>query len=266
METAKIDNYVILPRYIATDYRGGKLSIPERNLFLWLRVNGSPYGIAIVDMTTYANETFNSPVDKSYINKLLLSLKSKRYIWYMERAGRRGSFDVHMGDWILPSKHLKTLDKHFGDIPVIGDRASEEASKTEVSIENSFLSQSLGMQKTVALSSESFKNVGKLIRGYDNDNNKEKENEKDSLQSLSLKKRDFSLGGFRESSYEELKCKEIASAIADADVSFCYGIYKKYGLTILERALTEFQKSDGLNKDNPPAFFNSIVKQFTNPY
>ena len=262
MEIAKIDNYTITPRYIAADYRNGKITIPERNLLLWLRVNGSPYGIAIVDMATYANETFNSPVDKNYINKILLSLKSKRYIWYMDRAGRRGSFDVHMGDWILPSKHLKTLNTHFGDTPVRSEESDDETSEAEVKTENTFNSQSLKKRKTVDSSSESFKSIGKLIRGYDNDKNKEKNKEKDSLQSLSLNKRDFSFGGFKVNSYEELKCKEIASAVADADIAFCYGTYNKYGLIVLERALKEFQESDGLGKDNPPAFFNSIVQQF----
>ena len=110
MEEQEMSNYVILPRSIAKDYRDGRLTIAERNLYFWLRISGNPYGIAHVDMDNLAKESFNSSVDKSYINKLLLSLKSKRYVWYKERKGRRGSFELHMGDWILPSKQIKTLE------------------------------------------------------------------------------------------------------------------------------------------------------------
>jgi hypothetical protein len=260
MEPAKIENYVITPRYIAADYRNGQLTIPERNLLLWLRVNGSPYGIAIVDMASYARETFNTPVDKSYINKLLLSLKSKRYVWYSDRSGRRGSFEVHMGDWILPSKHIKTLDKYFDDGGVRGKELMEKYGKTEVDTEVETLSQSFEVKNTLEKPSDSFKAIGELVRGYDNDNNKEKDNDKESLQSLSFKKRDCSFSKFKENSYEDMQCKKIALATGDKDVAFCIGIYRKYGLGVLERAFTEFDESKGLSKDNPPAFFNSLVQ------
>jgi len=261
MEIAKIDNYTITPRYIAADYRNGKITIPERNLLLWLRVNGSPYGIAIVDMATYANETFNSPVDKNYINKILLSLKSKRYIWYMDRAGRRGSFDVHMGDWILPSKQLKTLEKHFGDITDRGEPSDEVVTETEVSPENPSVSQSLQSKKSITNKQQISNQIRELVRGCDNDTNNDKNKEKESLQSLPIKKRDYNVGRFKPDSMEEQQCLAIAKDIGDSEVSFCLGIYYKYGMDILENAKAEFVNSDGYDKNNPPAFFNSIVQQ-----
>lgn len=260
MEELKLDNYVVTPRYIASDYRNGKITIPERNLWLWLRVCGSPYGIATVSMETLAKESFNKPVDKNYINKILLSLKSKRYVWYSDRSGRRGSFEVHMGDWILPSKHIKTLDKYFEDDTVRGENLMKSYGNTEVEIEVADFSQNFEVKNTIAPTSKSLESIRALVRGYDNDKEKDKNNDKDSLASLSLKKEDYSFNKFREETYEAMRCKQIALAVGDKDVAYCIGIYRKYGMDVLEKALEEFTISDGMHKDNPPAFFNSLVQ------
>jgi hypothetical protein len=131
MQKEKIDSYVILPRSIVSDYRNGRLSIPERNLLTWLRSNGNPYGIAHVDLELLSKETFNTKVDKSYVNRLMLSLKSKRYIWYQERKGRRGSFEVHMGIWILPTGEIRYLDKYFDQPVVRSDDSTKVSSNPE---------------------------------------------------------------------------------------------------------------------------------------
>lgn len=135
MQKEKIANYVILPRSIVSDYRNGRISIPERNLLTWLRSNGNPYGIANVDLELLSKETFNTKVDKSYINRLMLSLKSKRYIWYQERKGRRGSFEVHMGDWILPTSEIRHLNKYFDQPVVRSDGVTKANSNPEVGAE-----------------------------------------------------------------------------------------------------------------------------------
>lgn len=262
MEEFKLDNYVVVPRYIKTDYFEGKISKPERNLLMWLRLMGSPYGIATITMDGLANDTFNNTVDKSYINKLLLSLKSKRYVWYSDRTGRRGSFEVHMGDWILPTKHIKRLERFFDAAEVIGETTTGPLVVSEDEPENEQMSQSFSEEKTIANKQDSIKSIQQLLRGYDNDKYKEKENEKDSLQSLHQKdERDFSISGFKETSYEELRCKEIATAVCDDSVAFNVGIYRKNGLPVLERAYREFENSKGTYKDNPPAFFNYLVQE-----
>lgn len=260
MEELKLDNYVVTPRYIASDYRNGKITIPERNLWLWLRVCGSPYGIATVSMETLAKEAFNRPVQKNHINKILISLKSKRYIWYSDRTGRRGSFEVHMGDWILPSKSIKTLDKYFEDDEIRGENLLESIGVPEVETEVVEFSQRFNIKNTVEPVTESREKIRALIRGLDNDKEKDKNNDKESLQSLSNKKEDYSFSGFREDSFEAMKCKEIALAVGDKDVAYCIGIYRKHGLRVLEKAFEEFTRSDGMGMDNPPAFFNSLVK------
>jgi hypothetical protein len=258
MEEQEMSNFVILPRRIASDYRDGILTIAERNLYLWIRILGNPYGIAHVDMDNLAKESFNSSVDKSYINKLLLSLKSKRYVWYKERKGRRGSFELHMGDWILPSKHIKTLDHYFSQKSVLPLIRSEPEVHDDVSPHFDSCSQRLDIEKSVVSKEESRKAIRQILRGCDTDkdNNKEKDNK-----SLQKSVEDCLVDKFVPRGNVEERCLEIAKEIGDESVGYCLGINKKHGLDLLERALDIFYTHSGGQKQKPSSYFNHLVRQ-----
>ena len=105
--------YVIMPRYIAKDGRNGLLTNPERNLLMWVRLQADMTGVSHCSMQGLADEAFNDKMTTSYINKLLRSLKSKKYLWYQDRNGRRGSFEVHLPDWLLKNGNVKEIDYLF---------------------------------------------------------------------------------------------------------------------------------------------------------
>lgn len=172
----KKPNYTTLPRAIWSDWENGKLSTPERNLLYVLRAKGNPYGYCSADMAGLAMDAFNSPVDKSYINKLLLSLRSKKYVWYQDRQGRRGSFQVHLDLWLMKDGHLGTLDKYFIQSPNRSLDVTVSQVQAEVSEEKDDLSQkSKDLIESIRAIAKG-KKMDKPVRGYDNDNNKEKEN------------------------------------------------------------------------------------------
>ncbi len=260
MEKLKISSYTINPRSIKNDYLEGKITKPERNLLYWLRACGDAYGTATVNMDGLSQDTFNDSVTKNYINKLLLSLKSKRYIWYSDRSGRRGSFPIRLDDWPKKDGGIQTLDRFFEEDVVRGQNQLESYVIPEVGKEFDDFSQTFDVEKTVITVSESREKIRELIRGLDNDKEKDKNNDKKSLGSLSFKKRDFSVTGFIPESTEEERCLNLATKLGDKGVGFYYGTYKQYGMGPLEKAWEEFKKSDGYNKDNPPAFFNSLVQ------
>jgi hypothetical protein len=163
-----------------------------------------------------------------------------------------------MGDWILPTKQIKTLSGYFGDDGVRGENLLETIGKTEVEPELVDFSQSFNDEKVIDNTRANIEKILSQVRGYDND--KDKDKDKESLPSLSFKEREYSFSKFKEESYEDMRCKEIAREIGDKDVAYCIGIYRKYGLNVLEKALVEFNDSTGWDKDNPPAFFNSLVQ------
>lgn len=113
---AATDSYVIFPRQIVSDFLAGRLSKPELLVYYWLRQNGDPYGKVRMSLSELRG-FYPSNVSENFINKVLLSLKGKRYIYYAPRAGRRGPFEIEMGEWILPNKGgIKSLNKFFAPL------------------------------------------------------------------------------------------------------------------------------------------------------
>lgn len=109
----KLENWVVFPRKIASNYRNGNLTLSEWMVYSWLRQNANPYGITTASLSGIAEDMFGNEKKKNNANKILLSLKNKRFIYYETRRGSRGSFDIHFGDFILPTGLIRTLDKYF---------------------------------------------------------------------------------------------------------------------------------------------------------
>lgn len=107
--------FVVMPRYILKHNREGLISNPERNLLVYLRQNADLVGVSVCTMQGIADEAFNSKVEACYINKLLRSLKRKRYLWYRDRNGRRGSFEIHFPDLFLKNGKIKKIDHFYLD-------------------------------------------------------------------------------------------------------------------------------------------------------
>src|SRR3989338_11270476 len=114
--------YTTTPRYIPEDLRSGKMTRGEWRVYQWLRINADPYGKVSTSLILIRDDVFDGATE-NYINTILLSLKSKEYLYYQSRQGRRGSFDVHFGDWLLPDKKIKYLDKYFSKKTIRSDSA-----------------------------------------------------------------------------------------------------------------------------------------------
>ena len=80
MEEEQKNSFITIPRFIASDYRNGKISRNERQMLEWIRQLTNPYGIAFVDLQSLTADCFDRGVSVNYANKTLLSLKKKRYL------------------------------------------------------------------------------------------------------------------------------------------------------------------------------------------
>ena len=103
-------NFIINPRQILYDYHSGLISAAERNLLLWMRLQGNPYGFGSFNTKALAEDTFTKQVDPSYITRLLGLLRSKGYIYYPDRKGCRGSFKVDFDYWIINKGFVRRFD------------------------------------------------------------------------------------------------------------------------------------------------------------
>src|SRR3989344_9289468 len=102
MDSHKLESFITVSRSILSDLRNGKLTKPEFDALLMLRMQGNPYGIAPVSHEGLAADL---RINKNNATKLMLALKGKKYIHYDARPGRRGSFEVHLDEWPTPHKN-----------------------------------------------------------------------------------------------------------------------------------------------------------------
>ena len=230
----------------------------------------SPYGIATIDLAGVTADCFGPRKTQNFTNKLLLTLKGKRYIYYEARSGRRGSFEVHLGDWPLPREdksrpvQVRQLDKYFDDIPEVrGMTTIEPVPESEVVAELHVPSQ---RSESSNFDFESvFSMLGKpsSVRGSDNDTDTHTDKDSD----INRNNRTFNsrvpIERFVPSSYEEEQCLGIAQALGEKDMAFILGSMNKYGFLMIEQAWKYCKTTKQFpSARNKGAFFNKILQDF----
>ena len=174
----RIENWVIFPRKIREDLINGLISKAEFFVLCYLRSGYNPYGKTHTSLENINSDVFGNEVSKSYINKIMLSLKSKRYLHYDNRQGRRGSFEVRFGDCITPDGAVLTLNKYFGQKLVENSSTDVTDDKEEVRGEGDLNQEQVNQKlKEIRKSIKGLSDEKKVdsVRGSYND----KDNEKD---------------------------------------------------------------------------------------
>lgn len=253
-----MEDYVIHPRKLNRDVLQGNLTRDEYHLLIWLRGSANPYGIAVVTISGLTRDVFGSKVTDNYTNRLLLSLRSKRYLYYTPRSGRKGSFEVKLSDFLLPTKKITTYESFADKDLVRGVKEVKPETKEEVATEVSEASKRLEDSDNLKEQEESLFSTTDVFRGGNNDNNNYK--------NKSRKKHKIILTeSFSPKTKEEEFCKNIASQLGEQDLTFIFSIKDRYGISILEQAYEEtysYQKKHQV--ENLPALFNSIVGKIIN--
>ena len=93
----------------------GELSKAMFDVYVWTRLACNAYGIAQISLEDIANDALTG--DKNYANKILIELRRKKLIWYADRQGRRGSFEIHHDKFPMLNGQIKSLNKFFPTIP-----------------------------------------------------------------------------------------------------------------------------------------------------
>ena len=265
--------FITIPKEYASDYRNRLITKPERGMLVWLRMLASPYGIALADLDSLANDCLSRGAGKNYANKVLLSLKWKRYIYYEERSGRRGSFEVHLDWWPLPNKGKTGLPaiKRItglldGDSTVRSDDVADVLGTSEVHTEVDEQKQRSDDMKNAIDALDNVFSIKPPFRGSYTDTEKEKENETHRpLASFNKnsKKRNLSVGNFRPQSDEEDELRAIAIELDETDMAFLLGTKTKHGLVVINRVLDHCRSSGALaSAENKAALFNSILQRY----
>lgn len=262
MKENKLPSFITFPRSIVSDFRDGKLSRTEFIAYVWIRLNANPYAIAIVSLESVREDIFpklKRASGKNFINKILLSLRTKNYIHFNDRRGQRGSFEVRFGDWKLPNGAISTLDKAT-QLPITKVEERESKSKEEVKNNLSSPSQKfIEVRKEIAGRSFSFPGISQVRSPHNEHEHQNEHYKNDTLENAS---KGTLVSQFIPKTYEDERIKTFATELNEKYINPFQALYRQYGLPALEDAVGIY-KEDLANRrtiDNPGAYITGILK------
>lgn len=259
-----VEPFVSVQRRVISDKRNGKLSYREYELYVWMRLQATPFGIAAVNVSGLL-EDLRHFKSTDYINRVLKSLRSKKYIHYQPRQGRGGSFEVHFGDWKRPDKTIKQLDNYFAQDELRSSETSEAAPDTEVGKNQDATTPKLGEEKKEGFREESRPPNNAALRSSYNDTDTQNVNHQ-SESSKPFKRVATQL--YTPKNDAEIRCKQIAMEVGDPYLNFILSVLNdsEYGgIEAIEEGFKQFSEAkqryedEGKPVKNPPALFNSCV-------
>lgn len=259
MLTEKPKSYITVPRYILEDYLDKKLTRSEFILCVWIRCGADINGFTTTNVTSLRNDMFPD-VKVNTVQKLLLSLRKKKYLHFPSHQGRRGSIRIESDTWLMKTKGTKSIAHHFNQNEIISDGipVSESTAEPEQNLDGQnqkFIEQKEELTK-------GFSNFGESSRfrsHYNEYNNKKEKNTVGATFKGTLTK------DFNPTNSDEKRLKEIALELGDEYVNSLLNILRKNkrGLWAMEKALEVVQMHIEMGKpiNNRPAYFHGIVKQ-----
>jgi hypothetical protein len=253
----KLINWVAFPRKITSDFRNGVITLSEMQVYNWLRLNANPYGIATTSLPDISIDLFIGGKTENSINKILLALKRKKYLYYKRRTGSRGSFEVRFSEFILPTGQITTLDRFFeseeGRTSDAQYGISKEKQEQNFDCENQNF-QSLNSQiKSVALAFSV--NTESRTHNIDNDT------ENNISTSIKAKTK---LSDFEPRNLDEQLCFNIASSLKEKHINFMLSAFNRYGRNTIEKAWRVFKEHESKTTiKNRGAYFNTLINKIS---
>jgi hypothetical protein len=248
----EIDNndYVKLPRSIKTALVDGYLRFEEYSVLVWLWINANPRnGKAHVSYAGLSKD-FKEKYSKNHINRLMLNLKRKKWIWFAGQQGRRSSFHVDIANYPLSNGTFTDLAHCQKQKSGRSESTTDEQSQAEVPTEVDDVRQKLESDKSALVERFSFNQKSSFGRSPKNDNEKENKNNRSTRRPVR---------SFSPKSFEEERCLEIAQYLEEADMSFMLSALKKYGLAKLEQTYKLMRDSPEGSIQRKGAYFNTLL-------
>ena len=80
MKNNNEESWVSFPRKIRRDRLDGNMTPSEYELYVWMRHGADPYGMIVISLEGLVADFSHRAWGKNHLNKLLLSLREKRYL------------------------------------------------------------------------------------------------------------------------------------------------------------------------------------------
>jgi hypothetical protein len=248
----EIDNndYVKLPRSIKTALVDGYLRFEEYSVLVWLWINANPRnGKAHVSYAGLSKD-FKEKYSKNHINRLMLNLKRKKWVWFTGQQGRRSSFHVDIANYPLSNGTFTNLEHYMKQKSGRSESDTDDQSPAEVPAEVDDVRQKLESDKSALVKRFSFNQKSSFGRSPKNDNEKENKNNRSTRRPVR---------SFSPRTFEEERCLEIARYLEESDMSFMLSALKKYGLTRIQSAYEKLKRTPAGTIENKGAYFNVLL-------
>ena len=248
----EIDNndYVKLPRSIKTALVDGYLRFEEYSVLVWLWINANPKNGKAHLSYAGLSKDFKEKYSKNHINRLMLNLKRKKWVWFPVQQGRRSSFHVNIASYPLSNGTFTDLERCRKQKSGRSEDDTDEHLVAEAPTEVDAVLQKLESEKSALVERFSFNSKSSFGRSSKNDNEKENKNNRSTRRPVR---------SFSPRTFEEERCLEIARYLEEADMSFMLSALKKYGLTRLEHAYEKLKQTPSGTIQNKGAYFNSLL-------
>lgn len=256
-----------MPRSIAKDFRAGKLKRIEFLIYVWLRIKADKWGVSITSLSGIKEVFFRKKTHPSYVNRILLSLKRKEYIYFDKRQGHKGEFDVYIGDWLISKGRIRTLDEVRTHLQSKKEMPTNTQKKSEVSQNFEAPGQKLMEQKQQLIQGVSMNQQKPEVRSSYTNTDTEKEIETNE----SLAKKPFKgivTRTFVPSNDHEEACWKIALELGDPYMDYILKILKNNGLETIRDAKAMYESIRAENErggkpsvKKPAALFNWCVQR-----
>lgn len=113
-ESSSVAMWNNFPTYIDEVFRAGIITGRERLVYISLRSQCNPYGYCVTSIDSIIDEVFANKCERPYVNKILSQLRGLRLVWYKDRKGVSGKFEVYFDDFICPYGKISDLQNKFG--------------------------------------------------------------------------------------------------------------------------------------------------------
>ncbi len=262
---AQPQGFLRLDRKIKDDYLNRKLKRDEMLVLIWLLWEANPHnGKTKANSQSLTDDLFKGKYEKNYLNKIILALKRKKYLWFPNQQGRRGSFIVELDNYPLKDGGFTDISYRFNE--TFGRSASGGNVGKQAEIEAEVDRDWQKSERTENPFGKQFFTPADILtsRSPNNDNNNENDN--DNIVCKSNLKKSFKaidVKSFSPKSGEELRCKEIAESLGEKDMSFILSSLRQYGIRRIERAwgiVNEIKQKHPDQIDDPRRYFNTLVR------
>ena len=279
------ETFAKIPRAWKFDRVDGKLSADEFVVLVWLALGANYYDGRV--KTSYeeivSDLSIKGKDPKNKVNKIMLSLKKKRRVWYHTQQGRRSSFMVEIGGYLLSTKSSKDINHRFnGDSSRSEedllhnhgrdkDEPSHDQSNTGVEIDDSKQKQEYDFSEEE--SEEPYKTELEHSRSTNNDNDNDNNKNNSSLSGLlrgsKINSSEQTAGSgvteYVPKTGEERRCKIIAIWLGEKSMNFILSSLKKLDndMTKIEEAYEDTRRAVSLKGDavRRGRYFNKVLSE-----